>query len=210
MVRQRQKELKNRINLRKCILILITASLLLTGCGGNSQDESKAEREVPVETAEEMADLSTESDEEESTESDEEEEEKDWFSDEDPDLDESPDAADQPVSSGNYDEPDIDLTKLTDMLASSEIVNMHYETQDFMGLIIRVTGVYEESSPDEADLYTGACKVYDGCCTWNGIDFILADGYERPKNGDTITVTGVFDTFERGKYTTCVLRDARV
>ena len=202
MIRQRRKELKNRINLRKCILIPVTASLLLTGCGGSTQDESKAEQEVPVETAEEMASLSTESD--------EEEEEKDWFSDEDPDLDESPDASDQPVSSGNYDEPDIDLTKLTDMLASSEIVNMHYETQDFIGLIIRVTGVYEESSPDEADLYTGACKVYDGCCTWNGIYFILADGYERPKNGDTITVTGVFDTFERGKYTTCVLRDARV
>jgi len=202
MIRQRRKELKNRINLRKCILIPVTASLLLTGCGGSTQDESKAEQEVPVETAEEMASLSTESD--------EKEEEKDWFSDEDPDLDESPDASDQPVSSGNYDEPDIDLTKLTDMLASSEIVNMHYETQDFIGLIIRVTGVYEESSPDEADLYTGACKVYDGCCTWNGIYFILADGYERPKNGDTITVTGVFDTFERGKYTTCVLRDARV
>ena len=202
MIRQRKNELKNRINLRECILILIAASLLLTGCGGSAQDESKAEREVPVETAEEMASLSAETD--------EEEEEKDWFSDEDPDLDESPDAADQPVSSENYDEPDIDLTKLTDMLASSEIVNMHYETQDFMGLIIRVTGVYEESSPDEADLYTGACKVYDGCCTWNGIDFILADGYESPKNGDTITVTGVFDTFERGKYTTCVLRDARV
>jgi len=202
MIRQRRKELKNRINLRKCILIPVTASLLLTGCGGSTQDESKAEQEVPVETAEEMASLSTESD--------EEEEEKDWFSDEDPDLDESPDASDQPVSSGNYDEPDIDLTKLTDMLASSEIVNMHYETQDFIGLIIRVTGVYEESSPDEADLYTGACKVYDGCCTWNGIYFILADGYERPKNGDTITVTGVFDTFERGKYTTCVLRDARI
>jgi len=202
MIRQRRKELKNRINLRKCILIPVTASLLLTGCGGSTQDESKAEQEVPVETAEEMASLSTESD--------EKEEEKDWFSDEDPDLDESPDASDQPVSSGNYDEPDIDLTKLTDMLASSEIVNMHYETQDFIGLIIRVTGVYEESSPDEADLYTGACKVYDGCCTWNGIYFILADGYERPKNGDTITVTGVFDTFERGKYTTCVLRDARI
>lgn len=202
MIIQRQKELKNRISLRKYILILITASLLLAGCGGSAQDESKAEQEVSVETAEEMASLSTESD--------EEEEEKDWFSDEDPDLDESPDASDRPVSSGNYDEPDIDLTKLTDMLASSEIVNMHYETQDFMGLIIRVTGVYEESSPDEADLYTGACKVYDGCCTWNGIDFILADGYESPKNGDTITVTGVFDTFERGKYTTCVLRDARV
>ena len=202
MIRQRKNELKNRINLRECILILIAASLLLTGCGGSAQDESKAEREVPVETAEEMASLSAETD--------EEEEEKDWFSDEDPDLDESPDAADQPVSSENYDEPDIDLTKLTDMLASSEIVNMHYETQDFMGLIIRVTGVYEESSPDEADLYTGACKVYDGCCTWNAIDFILADGSETPKNGDTITVTGVFDTFERGKYTTCVLRDAMV
>lgn len=202
MVRKRQQESKNRINIRKCIMLMLSASLLLTGCGGSVQDESKDEQDSPVETAEEMAALSNESD--------EEEQEKDWFSDEDPDLDESPDAADQPVSTGNYDEPDIDLTKLSDMLASSEIVNMHYETQDFMGLIIRVTGVYEESSPDEADLYTGACKVYDGCCTWNGIDFILADGYESPKNGDTITVTGVFDTFERGKYTTCVLRDARV
>ena len=48
MVRQRQIKLNDRMNLRKCILIMITASLLLTGCGGSAQNESKAEQEVPV------------------------------------------------------------------------------------------------------------------------------------------------------------------
>ena len=35
-------------------MLMLSASLLLTGCGGSVQDESKDEQDSPVETAEEM------------------------------------------------------------------------------------------------------------------------------------------------------------
>lgn len=107
---------------------------------------------------------------------------------------------------------DVDLTTLSSTMVYAEVYNMMYEPEGFVGKVIRMDG-FCNSYYDEA---TGknyyACIIQDAtaCCA-QGVEFVLAEDYgadDYPQDGDWITVTGIFDTYEEGDYTYCTLRDA--
>ncbi|MBQ7372037.1 MAG: hypothetical protein IJW67_09205 [Blautia sp.] len=107
---------------------------------------------------------------------------------------------------------DIDLSILSDVMASSEIYNMIYEPEDYIGKTIKMRGQFSSYYQEDTDQYWFTCNRFDGCCSWVGLEFVLTDDYsypdDYPDEEDTITVIGRFDTYQEGETTYCTLRDA--
>lgn len=110
---------------------------------------------------------------------------------------------------------DIDLTILSSTVVYSEVYNMMYLPEDYIGKTIKMDGLFS-SYHDEAtgnDYY--ACIIQDAtaCCA-QGIEFVATDDFsypdDYPEDGDDITVIGVFDTYDEDGYTYCTLRDAKI
>ena len=103
---------------------------------------------------------------------------------------------------------DVDLTSLSSTMVYSEVSNMLYEPENYMGKTIKMGGtlsVYHDETTGQ-DYY--ACIIADAtaCCS-QGIEFELADG-SYPPEGTEIAVVGVFDTYTENGYQYCTLRNA--
>ena len=112
-------------------------------------------------------------------------------------------------------ELDVDLTTLSSTMVYSEVYNMMYEPDRYVGKRIKMDGqfaVYED--PNTGAVYT-ACIIMDAtaCCS-QGLEFVLAgektypDDY--PELGSEITVTGVFQLYDENGTTYCHLVDAEM
>ena len=110
---------------------------------------------------------------------------------------------------------DVDLTTLSSTMVYSEVYNMMYEPDRYVGKRIKMNGqfaVYED--PNTGAVYT-ACIIMDAtaCCS-QGLEFVLAgektypDDY--PELGSEITVTGVFQLYDENGTTYCHLVDAEM
>lgn len=128
----------------------------------------------------------------------------------------------QPAEAFPDDEPsqsasnlDVDLTTLSSTMVYSEVYNMMYEPDRYVGKRIKMDGqfaVYED--PNTGAVYT-ACIIMDAtaCCS-QGLEFVLAgektypDDY--PKLGSEITVTGTFQLYDENGTTYCHLVDAEM
>ena len=103
---------------------------------------------------------------------------------------------------------DVDLTLLGSTMVYSEVYNMVYYPEEYIGKSVRMKGSYVRAEdPQTGNVYHG-CIIQDAtaCCS-QGIEFVLAKG-AYPEELDEITVKGVFDTYmEDGQYY-CTLRDA--
>ena len=110
---------------------------------------------------------------------------------------------------------DVDLTTLSSTMVYSEVYNMMYEPDRYVGKRIKMDGqfaVYED--PNTGTVYT-ACIIMDAtaCCS-QGVEFVLAgektypDDY--PELGSEITVTGVFQLYDENGTTYCHLVDAEM
>lgn len=126
----------------------------------------------------------------------------------------------QPAEAFPDDEPsqsasnlDVDLTTLSSTMVYSEVYNMMYEPNRYVGKRIKMNGqfaVYED--PNTGAVYT-ACIIMDAtaCCS-QGLEFVLAgektypDDY--PELGSEITVTGTFQLYDENGATYCHLVDA--
>lgn len=119
----------------------------------------------------------------------------------------------EPSQSAN--ELDVDLTTLSSTMVYSEVYNMMYEPDRYVGKRIKMDGqfaVYED--PNTGAVYT-ACIIIDAtaCCS-QGLEFVLAgektypDDY--PELGSEITVTGVFQLYDENGATYCHLVDAEM
>ena len=109
----------------------------------------------------------------------------------------------------------IDLTTLSSTMVYSEVYNMMYEPNRYVGKRIKMNGqfaVYED--PNTGAVYT-ACIIMDAtaCCS-QGLEFVLAgektypDDY--PELGSEITVTGTFQLYDENGATYCHLVDAEM
>lgn len=110
------------------------------------------------------------------------------------------------------DQP-LDLTKLSSTMVYSEVYNMMTTPEDYNGRTVTMQGQFAISEdPDSGKRYY-ACIIQDalGCCS-QGLEFVLAGKHtypdDYPKEGDEITVTGIFDTYEENGYTYCTLINA--
>ena len=112
-------------------------------------------------------------------------------------------------------EPDVDLTTLSSTMVYSEVYNMMYEPDRYLGKRIKMNGqfaVYE--NPNTGAVYT-ACIIMDAtaCCS-QGLEFVLAGEHsypaDYPEPGTEITVVGTFHTYEENGYMDYHLADAEM
>ena len=108
-------------------------------------------------------------------------------------------------------EPDVDLTTLSSTMVYSEIYNMMYEPDRYVGKRIKMNGQFAAyGNPNTGAVYT-ACLIMDAtaCCS-----LVLAGEHSYPAGypelGTEITVVGTFQTYEENGYTDCHLVDAEI
>lgn len=95
---------------------------------------------------------------------------------------------------------DVDLTRLNSVMVYSQVYEIMYYPEDFIGKVIRMTGTYSSFYDESTGKLYNACIIQDAtaCCA-QGIEFILTDDYQYPedypKDGDEVTVTGTFDIY---------------
>ena len=126
---------------------------------------------------------------------------------------ESKPAASEPTQS--TDGVDVDLTSLSSTMVYSEVYNMMYAPDDYIGKTIKMTGqfVYYEDPDTKARYFT--CIIGDAmaCCS-QGLEFVmegdLAYPDDYPELGADITVIGEFQSYEENGMTWYHLVNARL
>ena len=126
---------------------------------------------------------------------------------------ESKPAASEPTQS--TDGVDVDLTRLSSTMVYSEVYNMMYAPDDYIGKTIKMTGqfVYYEDPDTKARYFT--CIIGDAmaCCS-QGLEFVmegdLAYPDDYPELGAEITVIGEFQSYEENGMTWYHLVNARL
>ncbi len=109
----------------------------------------------------------------------------------------------------------IDLTTMSGTMVYSEVYNMIYNPDDFVGKTIKMSGSYAVYHDESTDKYYHACIISDAtaCCS-QGLEFKLTDEYtypeDYPEEGSQICVVGTFDTYQEGEQTYCTLTDATI
>ena len=110
---------------------------------------------------------------------------------------------------------DVDLTVLSSTMVYSEVYDMMYYPENYIGKSVKMKGMYAGYHDESTDKYYHACIIQDAtaCCA-QGIEFEPTDDYifpdDYPAEGHEVCVTGVFDTYEEGENKYCTLRDARL
>ncbi len=113
------------------------------------------------------------------------------------------------------DEDYVDLTALSSTMVYSEVYNMMYYPENYVGKTVKMSGVYAVYHDESTDKCYHACIISDAtaCCS-QGIEFELTENHtypdDYPEEGGQICVTGTFDTYQEGEYTYCTLRDAEI
>ncbi len=119
------------------------------------------------------------------------------------------------TATDNTQEYDVDLTALSSTMVYSEVYNMMVTPEEYVGKTIKMSGSFATFINEEDGRYIFGCVITDAtaCCA-QGIEFELSDDYkypdDYPKDGDTICVTGTFDTYQEEQFTYCTLRKARL
>lgn len=128
----------------------------------------------------------------------------------------SPQTLDDSVVLGNSEEGiDIDLTVQSATVVYSEVYDMMYYPENYVGKTIKMNGMFSYYYDEALDKYYFACIIMDAtaCCS-QGIEFELTDDYvypdDYPEDGGDICVVGVFDTYEEDGFTYCTLRNAKI
>ena len=109
---------------------------------------------------------------------------------------------------------DVDLTDKSANMVYAEVYNMMVAPEDYVGKTIKMKGTFSQFHDETTDKYYFACIIKDAmaCCS-QGIEFVLNKKYkfpkDYPKEGDSICVVGVFETYKEGKDTYCTLTNAR-
>ena len=109
----------------------------------------------------------------------------------------------------------VDLTALSGTMVYSEVYNMMYAPEDYIGKSVKMSGLYSVYHDESTGRYYHACIISDAtaCCS-QGIEFEPTDDYiypdDYPEEGGQICVVGTFDTYQEGEYRYCTLRDAKI
>ncbi len=153
-----------------------------------------------------------------------EEEEKKTLSTPDPTSTPTPiPTPETPDTTENNDEPgesvvipssegvDVDLTMLSSTMVYSEVYNMMYTPEDYIGKVVKMNGQYSYYNDEASGMEYYACIIQDAtaCCA-QGIEFVPDNPEACPEEGGEVTVVGVFDTYMEGEYMYCTLRNATI
>ena len=102
---------------------------------------------------------------------------------------------------------DIDLTKVSQTFIYSQIFNMMSEPESYLGKTIKIKGTFAsyDLPPEFGRKKAFAVVILDAtACCQQGIEFVW-EGYHQypkdyPKEGSSITVTGVFQMYKVQGY----------
>ena len=116
---------------------------------------------------------------------------------------------------------DVDLTQLSSTMVYSEVFNMMYAPEGYIGKTVKMKGqlaiyqaVDKNGTPIPDQIYF-ACVIADAtaCCS-QGLEFVLAGEHtypdDYPELGNEITVIGTFELYEEGGFQYCRLADAEI
>ena len=111
------------------------------------------------------------------------------------------------------DDPDVDLTKLSSTMVYSEVYNMMYTPNDYIGKTVKMKGQFSYYEDPETKAQYFACIIADAtaCCS-QGLEFILSGEHTYPNDypevDSEITVTGTFETYKENGSQYCRLKNA--
>ncbi len=201
------------------ILLCLALSLALAGCGGNEGSSSKTGSnskgvEDVLEEGMAEADAQTAAAEETAARTGNGEDftfSSDFAASETTAASDVPETVDVQAIVSSTEGIDVDLTKLSSTMVYSEVYNMMNTPEDYVGKTVKMIGMSATYHDQDTDNYYYACVIADAtaCCS-QGIEYVLPEGQEYPKEKVLITVTGTFDTYQEGEYTYCTLRDAEL
>ena len=120
-------------------------------------------------------------------------------------------AEEEPIVLSTTEGIDVDLTSLSATVVYSEVYNMMYDPESYIGKTIKMNGMYSYYKDDNSGQEYYSCIIKDAtaCCA-QGIEFIPENPEAIPADGADVTVVGVFDTYMEGEYMYCTLRDATI
>ncbi|WP_049945923.1 hypothetical protein [Butyrivibrio sp. LC3010] len=106
---------------------------------------------------------------------------------------------------------DVDITVLSATMVYSEVYQMMYYPENYIGKTIKMDGLYDHYHDDNSGNDYYACIIQDAtaCCA-QGIEFQLSDGNYPADTEDFVTVIGTFKTYEENGTTYCTLADAKL
>ena len=126
-----------------------------------------------------------------------------------------PEEVDSSVVLSSIDGVDVDLTSLSKTMVYSQVYNMMFYPENFIGKTIRMEGIYTEYFDQATGKRYLACFIMDAtqCCS-QGVEFELTSDYsypdDYPTEGDTVVVQGVFDVYEEEGAEYCTLRNSEL
>ena len=124
-------------------------------------------------------------------------------------------SAGSPESVKSASNIDVDLTKLSSTMVYSEVYNMMYTPDDYIGKIVKMKGQFAYYEDPETKAQYFACIIADAtaCCS-QGLEFVLTGEHTYPNDypelGSEITVSGTFELYEENGSQYCRLTDAEL
>jgi hypothetical protein len=107
---------------------------------------------------------------------------------------------------------DLDLSVLSGTVVYSQVYDMMMEPERYMGMQVRMKGSFSYfQDPETLKEYFAVIIADATACCAQGIEFVLAeprDPEDYPGEGDFITVSGTFDTYEENGFAYVQLVDA--
>ncbi|MBQ8161513.1 MAG: hypothetical protein IJ083_12325 [Clostridia bacterium] len=111
--------------------------------------------------------------------------------------------------------PDLDLSVLSGTVVYSQVYNLMYEPESYLGKVIKISGLYSSFEDAERGVVYHACIIPDAtaCCT-QGIEFVWAGDHVWPdeykEDGTGVVVTGTLAMYEEDGYDFLHLVDSEV
>ncbi len=104
---------------------------------------------------------------------------------------------------------DIDLTQLSATMVYSEVFQMMYYPENYVGKSVKMEGLYDHYHDDNTGKDYYACIIQDAtaCCA-QGIEFRLTDGNYPEENVENVIVEGIFSLYDENGTTYCTLTNA--
>lgn len=110
---------------------------------------------------------------------------------------------------------DVDLTKLSSTMVYSEVYNMMYTPENYIGKTVKMSGMFVAyTNQDQSQFYPAVIIADATACCSQGLEFVLEgnpsypEGY--PEIETDITVIGTFETYLEDGNTYCRLKNAKI
>jgi len=92
---------------------------------------------------------------------------------------------------------ELDLTLLSSTMVYSEVYNIVYTPEDYIGRTIKMRGQYYYAYNEETEREYHFVLIDDAAaCCQQGLEFIVKDENAYPKDGAEVEVTGVFESYD--------------